>query len=873
MFGINSIRKRLGATIIALSVCPLVLLGIFLLWKDFNVQQQAAIDLQEKMTKVASYEISSNIHELEVILLSLIKNTNLMKMERNQQYSSLSKTLFFEGDKFHHNIFNSIALLDNKGRELVHISRVSVITDAELAERSSEKEFIMPFNNGRIYYSPVLINEQTGEPKMKISIPLIDLQNMYVKGVLVSEINLKFMFEILSNIEIGRSGIAYMLNEEGRVLLHPNHSLVLKGTYAKAPKKTEIGTGLLGVKSLISAENLMFGSQMLKIVTELPVSEAEKYVFQTLLAIFVFLVITLIGSALMGFVLVRQIVQPIETLSGIAKSFSKGDFTGKVPISRKDELGYLSNVFNDMTSRLLETINSLEKEIGDRIMAEGKILQQNELLNSIINSLTHPFYVINANTYTIEMANTAAHFGDLTEDSKCYNLTHHNKKPCEGDEHPCTIREVMKNKKPVILEHVHYNTVENPRYYSVYGYPIFDVNGNITNVIEYSIDITDKKKLEKQFLQAQKMEAVGQLAGGIAHDFNNLLSAIIGYSEIVLTDIPNDHPAWKKINIIKDAGEKAAILTRQLLAFSRKQILEIKVINLNSIVEGMTKILNRVIGEDIHLEINTKPSLWNVKADSGQIEQVLMNLSVNARDAMPSGGRLIIETENIELDKEYAKTHDEVTPGTYVMLAVTDTGIGMSREIQEKIFEPFFTTKGEKGTGLGLSTIYGIIKQHGGSIFVYSELNVGSTFKIYLPSTREETTEDASVDREHFLQGTEKILVVDDEPSIRSLIADTLQPLGYKILEASCGKEALEISDTEDGEIDILLTDLVMPDMNGMKVAEIICKSRPSIKVIFMSGYTDSAFFNHEMPNEKKMFLPKPVTPTKLMIKIHSALK
>ncbi len=829
--------------------------------------------MQKKFTKLASHTVSSSIHEQESLLFSVIRIYDLMDMERSQQRLILSKLLFSAIDEQHRDIFESLVILDYKGKELVRISRDLLVTDSDLKDRSAEEEFMIPSKKAEIYYSPVFYKEQTGEPLINISIPIIDIQSMQIKGVIIAGINLKFMLEVLQDIQIGESGTAYILSQNGRVVVHPNPSVVLKGTYMRVPDQAGVITGIQGKKSLVASDYMQFGGQTLKIVTELPVSEAEKYAFRTLLAILGFLVITLIGAVTMGYILVRQIIQPIESLSGIAHSISRGDYSQSVQVARDDEIGALSSAFNTMTSKLIETISSLKKQMTELKQAEDQILHQNELLNNIINSLTHPFYVIDAETYEITMANAATHFGDLTEKSKCYLLTHKHDKPCEGDEHPCTIREIMKTKRPVVLEHTHYNSIAKPGYFNVYGYPIFDSDGNVIKVIEYTIDITDKKKMEKQFLQAQKMEAVGNLAGGIAHDFNNLLSAIIGYSEMALTDLSSNHPAWEKIKIIMDAGEKAAMLTRQILAFSRKQILEIKVINLNSVVENMSKILRRVIGDDVQLEINTRPAAKNVKADAGQIEQVLMNLSVNARDAMPDGGRLIIETENIELDEEYARNHEGVEPGSYVMLAVTDTGVGMNPEVQEKIFEPFFTTKGDKGTGLGLSTIYGIVKQHGGHIYVYSEPNVGSTFKIYLPSTGEEKEEEVLYNHGTISQGTERILVVDDEPSIRRLIMDTLQPLGYRLLEASCGREALQINKTTDGEIDILLTDVVMPEMNGMELADIIRESRPSIKVIFTSGYTDRTIFNHDALDDRMSFLQKPITPKKLVSKLNNVLR
>ena len=385
-------------------------------------------------------------------------------------------------------------------------------------------------------------------------------------------------------------------------------------------------------------------------------------------------------------------------------------------------------------------------------------------------------------------------------------------------------------------------------------------------------DVTEHKNLEQQLLQAQKMQAVGQLAGGIAHDFNNLLTAIIGYSDLELTKLPEDTVTAKNIKIIRDAGEKAASLVRQILAFSRKQVLEMSILNLNMIVEDMGKLLTRTIGENIALELNIKTQVKNIMADPGQIGQILLNLAINARDAMPSGGRLSIGTSDVCLDEDFIKTRQGVAAGNYVLLSVTDTGYGMGREMQDRIFEPFFTTKEPgKGTGLGLSTVYGIVQQHNGCIWLYSEEGKGSTFRIYLPAVKGETKE-AEHTASIIASGTETILVVDDEPDIRKFIFDMLQPLGYKVFEASCADEALRISDEIQDIIDLLLTDLTMPGMNGLELRELFLKKSPAIKVIVMSGYGDEAVTGKNITKEDIIFMQKPFTFVKLENKLRDVL-
>jgi PAS domain S-box-containing protein len=372
--------------------------------------------------------------------------------------------------------------------------------------------------------------------------------------------------------------------------------------------------------------------------------------------------------------------------------------------------------------------------------------------------------------------------------------------------------------------------------------PIKDVSGRIVGASAIGRDITESKQMEDMFRQAQKMEAVGRLAGGVAHDFNNMLSVILGYSELLLERADTDGQVRMQCEEIKRAGDRAASLTRQLLAFSRQQVLEPRVLNLNTSVAEIEKMLRRLIGEDIDLRTSLDPTLGLVKADPGQIEQVIMNLAVNARDAMPEGGKLIIETSNTELDDEYALHHPPCIVGRYVILAVTDSGVGMSQETKARIFEPFFTTKElSKGTGLGLSTVYGVVKQSGGYIWVYSEPGQGSVFKLYLPRVDgSEVQIRPAKSAPELLAGTETILLVEDEQSVRALTRNLLEQGGYTVLEADNGAHAVEIAKQHHGPIHLLLTDVVMPGMNGPAVAEMILPIHPEAKALYVSGYSSS---------------------------------
>lgn len=407
-----------------------------------------------------------------------------------------------------------------------------------------------------------------------------------------------------------------------------------------------------------------------------------------------------------------------------------------------------------------------------------------------------------------------------------------------------------------------------------YNTPLVDDSGRVLGVASLVQDVTERVALEERLRQSQKMEAIGRLAGGVAHDFNNLLTVILGYAQILGDGVPAGSRLADSTGQIKSAAERAAGITRQLLAFSRKQVLSPRIINLNDTMMNLDSLLRRLIGEDIEVLTVPDNDLGSVKADPGQIEQVIMNLALNARDAMPNGGKLTLETANAQLDATYASAHQPITPGRYVMLAVSDTGEGMSLEVQARIFEPFFTTKEVgKGTGLGLSMVYGIVKQSGGYIWVYSEPGRGTTFKIYFPCV-DDVAEVLGVDKRPngALRGTETILLVEDDSQLRQLTSSVLAHCGYRMLVANGPDEGLAIATANHKDIRLLITDVVMPGMNGRQLAEQILQISPKMKVLYISGYTNNAIVHYGVLDKGLWFLPKPFTLSALMSKVRELL-
>jgi PAS domain S-box-containing protein len=438
-------------------------------------------------------------------------------------------------------------------------------------------------------------------------------------------------------------------------------------------------------------------------------------------------------------------------------------------------------------------------------------------------------------------------------------------------------RQVISSGRPKFIgeERVTNPTTKETRWFQTIKVPLRMPGQEATTMLGVATEITERKRLEEQLMQSQKMEAIGQLAGGVAHDFNNILTAIVGYTDLLTADFAGNARQLEDLEEIRKAARRAAALTRQLLAFSRKQVLEPRIIDVNDVVLNLDKMLRSLISERIELKTELATDLAAARADPNQLEQVIMNLAINARDAMPDGGTLTIETGNATLDQTYAAQHVSVIPGDYVMLAVSDTGCGMDQNTQARVFEPFFTTKPPgRGTGLGLSTVYGIVKQSGGNIWLYSEVGKGTTFKVYLPAIEAvpEQAGKAAV-AETGRPGVGTILVVEDDDQLRRLAHRALAAQGYVVLEADRGATALDLARRHNGAIDLLLTDVVMPDTNGRKLADALRATRPGVRVLFMSGYPDGAISKHGILEHGVAYLAKPFTTEAITRKVREVLE
>ncbi len=526
------------------------------------------------------------------------------------------------------------------------------------------------------------------------------------------------------------------------------------------------------------------------------------------------------------------------------------------------------------TAALQRRIRELEEELARREPRDLNSLTRQKYLESVLHHAPDAIVTLDASHRVMEWNPGAQRiFGYTVDEARGRDLDDLVSRPDVDQEARGNTRTVLSGQTLKPAEAVRYRKDGSPVQVIASGAPIM-IEGMLHGVVAIYSDITRIKELESQFQQAQKLEAVGRLAGGIAHDLNNLLTPILGYSDLMLNTMPFRDPSKSKIESILSAAEKARDLVGQLLAYSRKQTLEVKTLDLNALIQDFQALLRKTIREDIELRLNLDPSIPCLRADKGQLEQLLLNLAINARDAMPEHGRLTIETSDIDLDRALARSRYGLKPGRHLLLTVSDTGHGMDPETQLRIFEPFFTTKEQgKGTGLGLAMVYGIVKQHGGSIWVSSEPGHGSTFTVCLPAVEEPVSSLKDEPRPpQETQGTETVMVVEDNDMVRDLAAAVLEKNGYTVFSTSHGQECLHCLDRLQGKVDLLLADVIMPDMNGRELFRTASELYPWIRVLYMSGYTDDAIGHHGVLNNGVPFIQKPFTVKALVQKVRRVL-
>ncbi len=708
----------------------------------------------------------------------------------------------------------------------------------------------------------------TLKPTMTVSTPLRS-ESGQVYGVLLADLNLQIMELIIHDrTGLGETGETYLVDcynvfVDNARLGRERYSRGVHSLGIDAAVNGGSGSGAYRNYNAVPVIGVYRWLEDRELALLIEISQREAFRGARMQAVILTVVGLSLGTvlALGVYWLARRITNPILAVQQAALRVSSGDLDAKAPVLTEDEIGKLAESFNRMTVRLKELY--------------GEVKRKEEHFRSLIESATDVILVMDArgvlSYISPSVERVVGYRAEELLGSDPFELVHPEEQQRLRTEY---LRLLGANE--TVLGHASLRVRHKAG-----GWRVVEASGRnllghpaISGFVITARDITTRQQLEEKLLQAQKMEAVGRLAGGVAHDFNNLLTALIGYADLLQQQPQLDAESLDYVGEIKNSADRAAALTQQLLAYSRKQILQLRLIDLNILVANMLNMLKRLIGENIELSSRMASGIKQVKADPNQLERVIMNLTVNARDAMPKGGTILFETDNVVLDAEYCRQFPELIPGEYVMLAVSDTGCGMEAEILTKIFDPFFTTKkGGKGTGLGLAMVYGIIKQSGGHITVCSEPGRGCTFRIYLPAAgADETERQSELPRRRLPQGSETILVVEDEQSARKIIGLILGQAGYQVYSAENAQEAMHCAETA-GHLDLLLTDVVLPGMDGKSLAEALLAARPKLKVLYISGYTEDAIVHHGVVSEGIAFLQKPFTPEVLARKVREVLE
>ena len=874
----SSIRSKL-ILLGVLAFLPVVLLTVFNSWYQRRLEVAVA---KERMVKILDFAI---LHEEEVI------------RETHRILATLAEVPIVRKGGNHANEF--LARLLRNSPEYVNFGVIR--PDGQAI--SSAVPLKAPLNfSDRPYFQDALKNKSfsigqyqvgriVGKPTINFGYPVIDGKGK-VAAVVFAALNLSYVSKIEHGIVVqAPSNSTYVtLDQNGAVLTsYPASQLFGRGhplersffeRISKEKKGTFQAVGADGVERLNLFSpfrgplNKEGGYALLGIPTKALFAEVNRLLAMNLA------VLSMVGVlflAIMWFGGNALIIRPVGILTDASKRLAGGDLTARTGLSPTlGELGYLSGTFDKMAEEL-------ERRQNESLRMQEQISEVRTRFTSILAASPAIIYACRIpGAEDSEKKYTPIFVSDKMTERFGYEIREvlENSAWWEENVYPedlpqARIQRILFEQGTMSREYRFRDKGGSWRWVLDQLVLVKNLEGTPIEFVGSWTDITDRKQAEENLSRSQRLESVGRLAGGIAHDFNNLLTAILGYSEILNLRFPAGDPSHMQIEEIQKAAERAAGLTRQLLAFSRKQILQPRVISINSVVSEMDRMLRRLLGEDIDIVTKMDDGLWNVRADPGQIEQVVMNLAVNGRDAMTGGGKLTIETSNVFLEEEYSRGHLPTQPGPYVMLAVSDTGVGMDEGTMSKIFEPFFTTKElGKGTGLGLSTVYGIVKQSGGYIWAYSEPGRGSTFKVYLPRTedREDVPHEAVSPVEDF-RGEKTVLVVEDDQSIRKLAVEILDRYGYSVISAGDGEEALRVAGAHEGEISLLLTDVVMPRIGGRELYERIRQQRPEIKVLYMSGYTDNAIVHQGVLGPGTAFLQKPYTPISLARKVKEVLE
>ncbi|MBN1409207.1 MAG: PAS domain S-box protein [Spirochaetales bacterium] len=881
------LTATLSIAYVALMIIALLIFGGLLMFFYSQSNQEVIETSHEHLARDAATKVSNFIKDKTNLLTAFLRLENPLEPGYDKRKE------FLEGLLAIHPSFRHLVLLDNQNRIVTQAARFSVQTSGEF-NKNLENHPLFYGTQKKSYISPVYIDPFTSEPMIILCVPVRNVFNDYF-GYLAAELNLKFMWELVDNLKVENSGKVYVVNRQGVLIAFGDTARVLKGenvihlkivsdfVYSSSAK------GYPGVKTYkgITGE-LVVGTYIplvvpdWAVIVEVSWGEAYRIILRdVMLSSIIFLVFSILAG-LLGIIIARRLAYPIVHLTRTASLIAAGSATEPVKIIGPKEVVSLSSAFNSMTSQLLQSHVELKAQLVEIEKSREALRESEERFRNIINNANEIIYTLSPEgIFTFVSPAWTRLLGHPVSDVEGQHFSQFiNPEDLEVCEE--FLGKVLSTGKP--QQGINYRIKHMDgtwRWHTSVGSRVAEARGSPHYYVGIAQDITwskkveeDRVKLEQQLFQAQKMESIGRLAGGVAHDFNNMLNVILGYAELIRLDLSANDPNLKKIKEIERAAGHSRDITRQLLAFSRKQIISPVSLDMNKVIEDNLKMLKRLIGEDIDIRFYPAKDIWKVELDPSQLNQIIYNLAINARDALPDGGKLTIETSNASIDATYCDEHIGFSPGNYVVLSVSDNGMGMDKETQAHLFEPFFTTKevGE-GTGLGLATIYGIIKQNGGFINVYSEPGQGTTFRIYFNRITEKTEVKNREAEPSIKSAGGTILLVEDDEMVRSMTTIALERIGYNVLELETPTEALSIIEKGDIPFVLLITDVVMPEMNGIELKNKIAAVQPDIKVLFMSGYTANTIVHHGVLDKNVHFIQKPFNLKELAKKVRESIE
>ncbi|MBI1875834.1 MAG: PAS domain S-box protein [Acidobacteria bacterium] len=860
--------NRLRIRLLALLLLTLVPASALLLQSNFDRRRAEARHIREealRLARLAARDEERLFEETRRLLMGIASHPDVRSGDPGRCVSLLTTLLGSYPQ------YGNFFVADTAGQLVCSAKPNRVPVD--ISDRTYFREALRTRDFGIGDYQ---VGRVTQRASLHFGYPILDAGGQST-GIAAAALDLEWFSDFAAHAQLP-SNVVVLVVDRHRVILAHVPDGAAKWIGRRVPDNSELAplldegqgatevNGLDGMRKLYGVAQIGSGRSRVAVAVGMPVdglSEADRTLYRSLALL---VLIGLITGALAWAGVEAFVVRPLDSLRTATHRLAAGDLSSRAALkSGIEQLDSLGRNFDDMVHALQQ------REAEEHLSREAREEAEEKYRHLVEQSLVGVYLVHNSGMYV--NPKFASIFGYTPEEMKDISF----------------LNIVLEADRPMVLHNVgrRLSGELSAMEYSFRGkrkdgtVVTVHVHGAMTTyrgkpaIMGILIDQTEQKLLEQQLQQSQKMEAIGRLAGGVAHDFNNLLTVIQGYSEFLHQQLPASSPEREQVDEILKAAESAANLTRQLLAFSRHQVLQPEVLSLNQVIAGFDKMTRRLIGEDIRVELQLEPALALVKVDPGQIEQVILNLAVNARDAMPNGGTLTIQTANIALDEHYVRQHAGAQVGPHVLLAVSDTGVGMTPETQARVFEPFFTTKEHgKGTGLGLSTVYGIVKQSGGSIWLYSEVGRGTTVKIFLPlaDTGVLVAASAAPARPDRVAGTETVAVVEDDHGVRGWVSEALQQLGYTVLPLASPQEALALASRRANAIDLLLTDVVLQNLSGPELAARLQKRWPAMKILYMSGYSDEAMLPQGLLGERDRVLQKPFTATALAERVRETL-